>query len=283
MSNKENIEKLIKKIRRGEVILWAGAGFSYYTSLPTGNELANKIVEEMPADYREEFENKSLPEVSEEFVQMNHGSKTELMRILDENINIEHENIEYHKKLTEIVQIKKIVTTNYDDLFEKAYGKRDISVIIKNSQVPLANKRVSLYKIHGDINDPDSIVLTKSDYNNFFSSPNNEAVWTKIKTLMDEASILFVGYSLEDSNAQMMLDGLIEKIGDFRHESFLVTPGLRSYKQKTLEKKGISYIDMTAEKLVDAIHQEVMNNLIKDCEAGFLDVRETSELLKKKV
>ena len=38
---------------------------------------------------------------------------------------------------------------------------------------------------------------------------------------------------------------------------------------------------MTAEKLVDAIHQEVMNNLIKDCEAGFLDVRETSELLKK--
>ena len=27
MSNKENMEKLIKKIRRGEVILWAGAGF----------------------------------------------------------------------------------------------------------------------------------------------------------------------------------------------------------------------------------------------------------------
>ncbi|PER19504.1 SIR2 family protein [Bacillus cereus] len=282
MSNKENMEKLIKKIRRGEVILWAGAGFSYYTSLPTGNELANKIVEEMPADYREEFENKSLPEVSEEFVQMNHGSKTELMKILDENINIEHENIEYHKKLTEILQIKKIVTTNYDDLFEKAYGKRDISVIIKNSQVPLANKRVSLYKIHGDINDPDSIVLTKSDYNNFFSSSNNEAVWTKIKTLMDEASILFVGYSLEDSNAQMMLNGVIEKIGNFRHESFLVTPGLRPYKQNALEKKGISYIDMTAEKLIDAIHQEVMNNLITDCEAGFLDVRETNELLKKK-
>ncbi|MGN4457294.1 SIR2 family NAD-dependent protein deacylase [Bacillus cereus group sp. MYBK57-1] len=282
MANKENMEKLIKKIRRGEVILWAGAGFSYYTSLPTGNELANKIVEEMPAEYREEFENKSLPEVSEEFVQMNHGSKTELMRILDENINIEHENIEYHKKLTEIPQIKKIVTTNYDDLFEKAYGKRDISVIIKNSQVPLANKRVSLYKIHGDINDPESIVLTKSDYNNFFSSPNNEAVWSKIKTLMDEASILFVGYSLEDSNAQMMLDGLIEKIGDFRHESFLVTPRLRSYKQKALEKKGISYIDMTAQQLINEIHQEVMNNLIKDCEGGFLDIRETNELLKKK-
>ena len=34
----------------------------------------------------------------------------------------------------------------------------------------------------------------------------------KNKTLMDEASILFVGYSLEDSNAQMMLDGLIEKL-----------------------------------------------------------------------
>ena len=115
MSNKENMEKLIKKIRRGEVILWAGAGFSYYTSLPTGNELANKIVEEMPAEYREEFENKSLPEVSEEFVQMNHGSKTELMRILDENINIEHENIEYHKKLTEIPQIKKIVTCDLEN------------------------------------------------------------------------------------------------------------------------------------------------------------------------
>lgn len=276
------LSRLISKIRKKEVVLWAGAGFSRYTNLPTGGELASKIISELPTEYHDDLKNKALPEVAEEFVMLNEGTERELFRILKENIDIEPDRLDVHEKLTEIIQIDKIVTTNYDKLFEKAYGS-NLSVIVKNSQLPLATRNVKLFKIHGDIDQEDTMVVTSSDYVEFFTSSNsNLAVWKNIESVMNENSLLFVGYSLDDINIKVLLETMIKNIGKFRHQSFFVSPGLPPHKQQFLRNKGITYIDMTAEELVDAIYTEVMSNLIKDCEAGFLDARETNKLLKEK-
>ncbi|PEP70623.1 SIR2 family NAD-dependent protein deacylase [Bacillus pseudomycoides] len=276
------LSQLISKIRKKEVILWAGAGFSIYTNLPTGGQLASKIISELPEQYHEDLKYKTLPEVAEEFVMLNGGTKRELFRILKEDIDIEPNTLEVHEKLTEIIQIEKIVTTNYDKLFEKAY-KNELSVIVNNNQLPLATKRVKLFKVHGDIDQENTMVITTSDYVDFFTSSNrNAAVWKNIEALMNEKSFLFVGYSLDDINVKTLFETMVKNVGEFRHQSFFVSPNLPHHKQQYLRSKGIAYIDMTAEQLVNAIHDEVISNLIKDCEAGFLDVRETNELLKKK-
>lgn len=276
------LSQLINKIRKKEVVLWAGAGFSRYTNLPTGGELASKIISELPIEYHDDLKNKALPEVAEEFVMLNEGTERELFRILKENIDIEPDRLDVHEKLTDIIQIEKIVTTNYDKLFERAYGSK-LSVIVKNSQIPLATRKVKLFKIHGDIDQEDTMVVTSSNYVDFFTASNsNSAVWKNIESIMSGNSLLFVGYSLDDVNIKVLLETMIKSIGKFRHQSFFVSPGLPPHKQHFLRNKGITYIDMTGEELVNAIHDEVINNLIKDCEAGFLDVRETNELLKKK-
>ncbi|KAA0805627.1 SIR2 family protein [Bacillus sp. JAS102] len=276
------LSQLISKIRKKEVILWAGAGFSIYTNLPTGGQLASKIISELPEQYHEDLKYKTLPEVAEEFVMLNGGTKRELFRILKEEIDIEPNTLEVHEKLSEIIQIEKIVTTNYDKLFEKAY-KNELSVIVNNNQLPLATKRIKLFKVHGDIDQENTMVITTSDYVDFFTSSNrNAAVWKNIEALMNEHSFLFVGYSLDDINVKTLFETMVKNVGEFRHQSFFVSPNLPHHKQQYLRSKGIAYIDMTAEQLVNAIHDEVINNLIKDCEAGFLDVRETNELLKKK-
>ncbi|MED3525142.1 SIR2 family protein [Bacillus thuringiensis] len=276
------LSQLISKVRKKEVILWAGAGFSMYTNLPTGGQLASKIISELPEQYHEDLKYKALPEVAEEFVMLNGGTKRELFRILKEEIDIEPNTLEVHEKLTEIIQIEKIVTTNYDKLFEKAY-KNELSVIVNNNQLPLATKRAKLFKVHGDIDQENTMVITTSDYVEFFTSSNkNAAVWKNIEALMNENSFLFVGYSLDDINVKSLFETMVKNVGEFRHQSFFVSPNLPHHKQQYLRNKGIAYIDMTAEQLVNAIHDEVISNLIKDCEAGFLDVRETNELLKKK-
>lgn len=276
------LSRLISKIRKKEVVLWAGAGFSRYTNLPTGGELASKIISELPTEYHDDLKNKALPEIAEEFVMLNEGTERELFRILKENIDIELDRLDVHEKLTEIIQIDKIVTTNYDKLFEKAYGS-NLSVIVKNSQLPLATRNVKLFKIHGDIDQEDTMVVTSSDYVEFFTSSNsNSAVWKNIESIMNENSLLFVGYSLDDINIKVLLETMIKNIGKFRHQSFFVSPGLPPHKQQFLRNKGITYIDMTAEQLIDTIHTEVISNLIKDCEAGFLDAIETNKLLKNK-
>ncbi|MEH7532635.1 SIR2 family protein, partial [Priestia megaterium] len=198
-----NLEKVINKIRRNSVTLWAGAGLSLYAGLPTGRKLADEIVKQMPKVYQDEFKGKALPEVAEEFVQMHSNSPLEAFSILNTYLNKEPQSIIYHEKLSEIPQIKNIVTTNYDDLFERAYGKSKLSVILENSHIPLANTPVKLYKIHGDMSHPESIVLTTSDYNDFFSfSHKNDSIWNKVTSLADETSFLFLGYSLEDPNVK---------------------------------------------------------------------------------
>ena len=118
----------------------------------------------MPLEYQEKFKNRTLPESAEEFVQMNNNLKGELYKILDEYVNVEPRDISTHLKLKEIVQINTIITTNYDELFEQSYGKHSLSVIFKNKHITLANKQTKLYKIHGDLSDPDSIVLTSVYY-----------------------------------------------------------------------------------------------------------------------
>ncbi|MDF9528436.1 SIR2 family NAD-dependent protein deacylase [Bacillus cereus] len=213
---------------------------------------------------------------------LNGGTKRELFRILKEGIDVEPTTLKVHEKLTEIIQIEKIVTTNYDKLFEKAY-KNELSVIVNNNQLPLATKRVKLFKVHGDIDQESTMVITTSDYVDFFTSSNrNAAVWKNIEALMNERSFLFIGYSLDDINVKTLFETMVKNVGEFRHQSFFVSPNLPHHKQQYLRSKGIAYIDMTAEQLIYAIHDEVISNLIKDCEAGFLDPMETNRLLKKK-
>jgi len=283
------LQMLINKVRKEDVILWAGAGLSLYSGLPTGKEIATAIVNQMPEEYQkyfqvpEGYQGKGLPEIAEEFVQMNNGSTAELFQLVDSYLSKEPKSIEYHEKLSEIIQIKTIITTNYDDLFERAYGRGRLSVIVKNAHIPLANKEVKLYKIHGDMSNPESIVITSSDYNNFFSFPNNnESLWNKIVSLADEKSILFLGYSLEDPNVRKLIDGLTERVGKFKHQSFLVVPGLPPYKEQDLNKKGITYIDMTGEELIDIVHSEIMLKIVEDCETGFLNPSKVQEILDKK-
>lgn len=193
--------RLIKKIRNEEVVLWVGAGMSIYAGVPSGFRLAEKIIQSAEEDEREFLNNKrsSLQDVCEEFVQMRNGSKQELFQIVMEEVNKDYRDIHIHELVTKIPQIKTIITTNYDKLFEQAY-RNNCEVIIQDENIPFAKKRdkVKLYKIHGDFSFPKSVVLTRSDYNNFFSFNQYNPKWDIIRSTISQNTILFVGYSLED-------------------------------------------------------------------------------------
>ncbi|EJE7051412.1 SIR2 family protein, partial [Escherichia coli] len=59
--------------------------------------------------------------------------------------------------------IGSIITTNYDQLIENLF---DFSPLIGNN-ILLSNPYGSVYKIHGCVSDPNNIIITSDDYNNF--------------------------------------------------------------------------------------------------------------------
>ncbi|MFJ7371015.1 SIR2 family NAD-dependent protein deacylase [Lysinibacillus sp. NPDC098008] len=253
-----SFERLVEKVRDNDVVLWVGAGFSLYAGMPNANKLRDLIIEHSAEEDKRYFENKNLADVASTFIDIRRGSKNELYQLLQSVIDIEPTSLMYHQLLAEIPQIDLIVTTNYDKLFEEAYG-RDISTIVTDLHLPLATKRTKLYKIHGDIHMPDTMVLTNEDYTNFFRN-QDKPLWNKIKTLLAEKTIIFLGYSLADQNIQYLFDNVISDIGSYIKESYLIAPDLPKHEVNRLTQKGANYINMTGEEFIEKLHDEIKKN-----------------------
>ena len=146
-----DFNKIIYKIRSGELILWVGSGFSSLAGYPTGSQLANIIKEKLNPSEKQYFENKyNLDEVAEEFVLIR--SREELISLLSEVFKEAPKNLMYHKMVSEIPQIQTIITTNYDKSFEHTYGN-DIFPVISDKDFPaIPRNKVSLVTAQSIVN-----------------------------------------------------------------------------------------------------------------------------------
>ena len=275
-------DSLFKLIRNEEVILWAGSGMSIAAGFPSGSKLRDIIYNDLSLSEKEQV-NPDLPlqDLSEEYYRIKGNNKNSLIKILLKNfVDVDPENMDLHNKLVSVPHIRTIVTTNYDTLFETAYGKKS-EVIYNAKHIPHLNKnKVHIYKVHGDFAEPDSIILTRSDYNNFFKdSKENNLIWTSIKQIIASKNILFVGYNLEDFNVSVIFDRITETLGDYRKECYLAAPNLPTHKANDLIKKNIHYLNTTAEILFDELIADIEKNITTDLENGLVSPETLREFL----
>lgn len=122
-----------------------------------------------------------------------------------------------------------IVTTNYDTLFQKALGYAGkvpfLSTYQANEGIPQPRpvpdmpptrrptpQKPFFYKMHGDIETGDSLVLTEEDYIQFILRMRDQDPLQSIPNTVLEAikgaPTLFVGYSLRDYNLRVLLKRL---------------------------------------------------------------------------
>ncbi|MTJ92234.1 MAG: SIR2 family protein [Desulfovibrio sp.] len=100
-----------------------------------------------------------------------------------------------------------LITTNYDNIIENifpAYSRVIGQKIIRANYVSYGE----IYKIHGCCSQPDSIVFTKEDYQNF--SKNKKYLSAKLLTYFAEHPLLFIGYSAADKNISSILSDIDE-------------------------------------------------------------------------
>ena len=100
-----------------------------------------------------------------------------------------------------------IVTTNYDELIEPLFP--DYERVI--GQTILRHPYLSIgeiFKIHGCVSKPTSLVLSKEDYDTF--NTDKKYLSTKLLTYFAEHSFVLVGYSATDPNIKNVLTTLIE-------------------------------------------------------------------------
>ncbi|WP_440954512.1 SIR2 family protein [Methanosarcina sp. Mfa9] len=276
------LDETISKIRCGEVILWVGSGFSKLAGYPSGSELARIIKNKLRRNEKQYVKNRfNLDDVTEEFVQIR--SREELISILNEVFKKEPTNLMLHEMVSKIPQIQTIITTNYDKSFELAYGT-DIFTILNDKDVPTSvGNKVNLYKIHGDIDVPDSIIITKKDYSDYYKEQKENLLWNEIRSLVSKYSILFIGYSFEDSNIKSVFEDVLERLGESHKDYYLITRDLPDHKRCHLsDKYSIRYIKMSAEDAISNIRKEVEKHLIIDAENGYIPKHLTKKIFEER-
>ena len=118
-----------------------------------------------------------------------------------------------------------VITTNYDQLFEQALaavGKRPRVAVYTPNLEPTADYREPtaespvIFKIHGDISRPETVVVTDEDYIQFVLRMSNkdpyDPVPLTLKFYLTSWTTLFVGYSLLDYNLRLLFKTLRWKI-----------------------------------------------------------------------
>lgn len=283
MESIENMykESLFEAISKGDVVLWAGAGLSLYAGLPSGVQLREILYEGLtPLEKEEVGRNLDLSHLADEICTLK-GNKNYIIQTLKDTFRRDFLSTETHKIISQIPHFRNIITTNYDSLFESVYGSGKLNVIFSDNHTPyIGAKKVNLFKIHGDLSNPDSIIITESDYNNFFSKDTEQnTIWSVIKGIIATKSILFIGYGLEDTNIQVIFNKIRNKIGENGKECYFVAPNISTAKSIKLNKVNIHPISLTGEKLFEELIEYLKKNIKKNFEDKYISSDIYSEFI----
>ena len=292
-------------LRRGSVIPFLGAGASIGSRvpdqipwlspeddvgkqyLPTGRELSSYLATQtnLPKE-----EGTDLPKVAQYYDLV--GGRTALLDRLREIFDRDYTLPRVHEFLANTAAKAQrpllVVTTNYDDLLERAYNKRGIdyalvvhatnegdTVLVRRtptthvSQMP-ANKldvdpetQHIVYKIHGSCErtDPtsDQYVITEDDYIEFLSRMvKNKAVPAVFAVPFRQRHFLFLGYGLADWNFRVVFN----RIGQERQRqktnltSWAVQRKPSKLEERFWQQRGVEVYDQTLDDFIAQLERK---------------------------
>lgn len=109
------------------------------------------------------------------------------------------------------IRPQAIITTNYDERIEQAFDGY-CTIVGRDVYRYRINAIGEIYKIHGTISDPSSIILTDEDYQGY--EEKRRYISAKMIAMFAENPVFIFGYSLNDPNVAKIICDVGEVIAD---------------------------------------------------------------------
>ena len=198
LNNIDFPNQILNAIQDNKLVIFAGAGASVDkpTSLPDFIDLAKRIAE----DTGKTFNNKNMS--CEVFLGDLKACGVDVNEITAHILSgscLKHNAL--HEAIVDLFDSPdniKIVTTNYDQMFEQVLEEKSVTVPIYNSPaLPLGNDISGIVHIHGNVSNAKYMVLTDEDFGRAYLTEGYVSRF--LVRLFESYTVLFVGYSYKDT------------------------------------------------------------------------------------
>jgi hypothetical protein len=292
--------EIYKALMEGKVIPFLGAGAPLYDRnpgntpwlqtrkgeakvchLPTAGELAEYLAQTTSLPLEEKAE---LTKMAQYFEAVR-GTAI-LRERLREIFSYGQAPTPLHEFLAHVRSPLLIVTTNYDDMMERALQKRrkryDVVVHLTDQDMVLwcrhgdrepkeehpenvlidLDKVSVVYKIHGAIdrraNENGQYVITENDYVEFFARMMRQAVVPNmIVKEFQKRPFLFLGYGLYDWNLRVIFNAIQKFHGDSRVRSWAIETLSKPVERKLWESRNVTVYDgLTLKQFLKELKQK---------------------------
>lgn len=240
------------------LIIFVGAGVSKNSGLPSWGELIQSFKDELHLDEKENDYVKIAQYYYDSLGQ--HQYYQEVTKVFQPHVKARPNAI--HDEIFRL-KPKHIITTNYDRLLEDKMKTSTMKyeVIKKDADIPYAKSDHYLIKMHGDLI-AKNIVLKEDDFLDY--EDNFYMISTLIKSLIMNSTVLFVGYSLNDSTFNSIFRLIQKGFGGNARKAYFYSPKIQStaaleyYKNKGIRiimEKKTPPLDEIGEKTVEFLQQ----------------------------
>ena len=216
------IEEIAEEIANNRLIPFAGAGVSFSHIHINWNDICSKM-----NDITGYKGNDNLEAAQ---ILVDKIGKTEFCNFLKQYFYIDKFNDLFGENHLFLMSLNysRYYTTNQDNVFEKCFEKygRTLQIICDIDGFENYNpKNQVLYKFHGALEKPETVVFCKEDYktrmiNDDLSSLNPLDVQLMADTIAK--GILFVGYSFNDPNIKLIFEHIGKITKGHKHNFYLL-------------------------------------------------------------
>jgi SIR2-like domain len=214
-------DALVEDCHAGKLLLFVGAGASTETH-SAGISFYDRVCTRL--DLQDE---PGFPDLMTLFV--NRFSRNELIEFFLGHVlykqgfpTLAARISEFHERIGENPFIRELVTTNWDDFFERCTGA--IPLVVGEDFAFWDAPVRKVLKVHGSILNPGSIVATRAEYDRALNDLRSGAVGSAAKHLIATRTVIFVGYSYRDDDIRAIVDALRSDLSTAARKCYFVHP-----------------------------------------------------------
>ncbi len=232
-------QELAEQFAHGDGAIFVGEGLSTDAGLPSWSDLVSELAAELDSC----LSNANYRDVAH-YYEIEYGRLRLVQKLRDRLNTLDVPPTPVHEALVRL-PVNRIFTTNCDDLLEQALRstRRKFDIVVSGVETSFqSSDRLQLVKLHGDLKQPDSIVITAVDYERYFA--DHPALTRLLAVALQMQTVLFLGYSATDPDLRMILTRVREESGDFARNLYMVQFGPSRMTIKILEERGLKVVNL---------------------------------------